>query len=225
MHAILYFAAVQYIRVPSFRPKLLNIRNSVHRSFFSDALKTEASWESTLVKADIPLDSRGADYKSALKYQQEVLQKRPYYLSAENGFYLMKGLKSVDNVIFPALKRRHWTTLYSPSGSFIGSDTPVVMDGRKDRKIGFKSADVIIFTINRYLAIYGTNEKIRQPFVNRKFIANHNTFTLLNTDEQVYSHSRDFCWMDLDGKVQTDWKLFSKAGFVDSIRDAPNVLL
>ena len=119
--------------------------------------------------------------------------------------------------MYPALKNRYWQTLISPSGSFVGSDNPVMMDGPKGERVGFKSADIIIFTVNRFLALYRTNSPLRRPIVNRRLIAKHNTFAMITADEQIYSHAPDFCWLDATARVQTEWRSFTKEGVLESV--------
>jgi hypothetical protein len=50
MDGLLYFAALQYLRVPAFRPVLLRIADSINRSIISGALKSPASWAEALKK-------------------------------------------------------------------------------------------------------------------------------------------------------------------------------
>lgn len=76
--------------------------------------------------------------------------------------------------------------------------------------IGFRSAEVVIFTVNRFVALYGTNVPVRRSLTNRKFIASHNRFTMLTAGEKLYSHVPDFCWLDATGRVRSDWRSFSR---------------
>ena len=152
-----------------------------------------------------------------LAFERDVIQPGQYTLSAENDFFLVRGFRVAASAVYPSLKARFWRTLISPSGSFIGSDNPVVMDGPKGRMVGFKSAEVVIFTVNRFLALYGTNVPVRHPLVSRKFIAYHNSFTMLTSDEQLYSNIPDFCWIDPSGRVITDWRSFSRESLVQAI--------
>lgn len=217
MDGLLYFAAIQHIRVPAFRPVLLRIADSINRSMISGALKSPVSWAKALKKAGIPVDSPGADYDGMLKFERDVIKAGKYSLTAENEFFLTRGFKVAAGSIMPSLRARHWKTVLSPSGSFIGSDNPVIMDGPKDRAIGFRSADIVIYSVNRHVLLYGTNVPVRRGAVNRKMIAAHNTFTMLTAGEQLYSHVPNFCWLDTAGHVQTDWKLFSRESVIQSI--------
>ncbi|MFL6313318.1 MAG: DUF4238 domain-containing protein [Terriglobales bacterium] len=214
---LLYFAAVQFIRVPAFRPTLLKISDSIHRSAISKALKSKESWEALLKDAGIPLDSPGTDYERMLAYEREVIDTGQYSLSAENEFFLLRGFDAVEKPILPSLRARHWTAIVNGGGTFIGSDNPVMLDGKKGT-VGFKSATVIIFIVNRYLLLCGTDHRMKRSGGNRKLLAFHNSFTMLSADEQLYSHTPDFYWLNEQEEVCTDWKLFSKDKLIESIK-------
>ena len=216
MDALMYFAALQYIRVPAFRPVLLRVADSINRSMISGALKSPQSWAKALKKAGIPADSPGAGYDGMLAFERDVINTGQYTISAENDFFLVRGFRVAASAVYPALKNRYWQTLISPSGSFIGSDNPVAMDGPKGRLVGFKSADIVIFTVNRFLALYGTNAPLGRRLVNRRFIASHNSFTMISADEQLYSESPDFCWLDAADHIQTDWRAFSRESLLEA---------
>lgn len=201
---LLAFAAIAYARVPSFRPRILAVADSFHRGWFSEALKSPESWAAALATMGIPADSPGSGYEKVREFE-----RKGYSLSAENDWYLYRGFEEANHVI-PLLKERQWEPLLSSSGSFIGSDVPVMLDGPKGQLVGFKSADVVLFQVSRHLVLFGTKIPIRPVNVTRRYIAEQNTFTMLTTDEQVYSHEPDFCWLDSTGHIQTDWTLFSK---------------
>jgi hypothetical protein len=205
------YIAVQWMRVPAFRPTLLRIADTIHRRFFAEALKTPESWAAWLKKLGIAADAPGADYGKMVEFERG----HQYTLSAETEWFLYRGFKGVEGVV-SSLAKRYWRAPVSSSGSFIGSDNPVAMDGPRGQDIGFKSADVVVFPVSRHVLIYGTNCRVKAMPITRKRIASHNTFTMLTADEQVYSHVPDFCWLDETGAYQTDWKLFSKEKFMQS---------
>lgn len=209
LQCLLSFVAIQYVRVPAFRPWLLNLEVSIHRSFISKALKSPASWARALKKARIPAEPAAA-YERMLEYERRVLNTSEYSLSAETEWYLLTGLRAAADAIIPELAARYWCATISPSGSFIGSDNPVAMDGPKDQLVGFKSAPIVVFPLNRHVLLCGTSGPLRPPVVNRKLIARHNTLAMLTAGEHLYSHRPDFCWIDRAGTYQTDWTLFSK---------------
>ena len=213
LDGLLLFAAFQYVRVPAFRPVVLKMADSLHRGWMKEALKSPKSWAKILKKAGIPADTPGASYKDALEFERKVIDAGEYSLSAENDWYLMRGFSAAEGSIIPSLRARHWGAYISSSGSFIGSDNPVMMDGPPGQQIGFKSAEIVMFPVNRHVLLYGTSVSVRPPSVSRKRIARHNTFTMLTADEYVYSHVSDFCWLDENNLYQTDWRLFSKEKF------------
>ncbi len=202
------FMAVQWIRVPAFRPKMLEIADSFHRSWFQEALKSRESWVQALNDAGISVDDPAADYEQMLKFERSGR----YSLSAETDWFLRRGFQGVETIA-RNLRSRHWGACISRKGSFIGSDNPVAMDGPKDVKIGFKTAEIVAYPLSRHVLLYGTNVRVKTPFVNQLFIAHKNTFAMLNSDEQIYSPAPDFCWLDAAGSYQTDWQLFSKDAY------------
>ena len=197
--------AVQWVRVPAFRPTLLAIADNYHRSEISKALKTRESWLRMLGNAGISLDDPAADYERMCAFERSG----QYSLSAETGWFLMRGLQGVET-IFSRLKERHWGVCISRKGSFVGNDNPVAMDGPKDCRIGFKNAEIVIYPVSKHVLLFGTAVRVRPPLVNQMFIAHNNTFAMLTAEEQIYSAAPDFCWLDAKRAYQTDWKIFSK---------------
>ncbi len=88
-----------------------------------------------------------------------------------------------------------------PSGSFIGCDNPVTMDGPKGKVTGFVHAEIVMYQLSRHVLLYGGSLDIAPPFANRNYIARMNTFAMLRAQHQVYSHVPDFCWLDGGGQV------------------------
>jgi hypothetical protein len=205
------YIATQWMRVPAFRPTLLRIADGIHRRFFAEALKSPESWAARLKKLGIAADAPGADYHKMVEFERDHL----YELSAEPEWFLYRGFKAIEGIV-SCLAQRYWRASVSSSGSFIGSDDPVAMDGPKGQDIGFKSAEVVAFPVSRHVFVYGTNSRVKPVTTTRKRIAAHNTLTMLTADEQVYSHVPDFCWLDETGAFKTDWKQFSKEKFMRS---------
>ncbi len=202
---LLLFMAIQWIRVPAFRPTILAIADTFHRSKISEALKGRESWAKMLRETGISPDDPAADYDRAHEFERSG----EYSLSAETEWYLMRGFQGIETIV-ARLKERHWGACISRRGSFIASDNPVAMDGPKNCKVGFKNADVVTYPVSKHVLLYGTNVRVRAPFVSQKFIAHKNTFALLTSDEQVYSAIPDFCWLDASNAYQRDWKGFSR---------------
>jgi hypothetical protein len=205
LEPLLYFIAVQWVRVPAFRPLVLDIFDGLSRDWIGKKLETPQSWRKALLEAKMNLDAPGAEYN---RFKQ-FFDDKAYSLTAPTDWYVLRALKAVESVL-PGLHKRYWTTYVSPSGSFIGSDSPVIIEGQKGVKKGFENADLISFAVSRHVALWGTLLPIKREVVSRKFIARMNTLSMLKAEEQVFSHIPDFCWLDESKKYQTDWTLFSK---------------
>jgi hypothetical protein len=209
LEGLLGFMAIQWVRVPAFRPTILRIADSIHRAKFSEYLRSPESWARMLKEADIPAGSPGADYEQMREFERSG----EYSLSAETEWYLMRAFEGAKTII-PLLMARHWGVSISRKGSFIGSDNPVVLDGPKGGMVGFKNAEVVVYPVSRHILLYGTKQVERSPFVNQMYIARQNTFMMLTAEEQVFSSTPNFCWLDETDGYQTDWRLFSKEKFL-----------
>lgn len=209
--SLFMYIAVQWMRVPAFRPMLLRIADGIHRRFIGEALKTRESWAAWLKKCDIAPDAPGADYDSMVKFERE----HNYTISAEPEWYLYRGVKAIEGVA-GTLADRNWRACISLKGGFIGSDNPVVMDGPKGELVGFKNADIVLFPASRHVLLFGTNCRAKRMQATYRRVAAVNTFMMMTADEQVYSHEPDFYWLDENGDYQTDWRLFSKEKILQS---------
>lgn len=210
LRELLPFIALQFVRVPAFRPWILKTADTIHHALLSKALASPTTWAREMKKAGISADEPAAAYERMVEFEKFVFNTGEYSLSVGNEWYLMRGYNAVVNAIVPELFARNWETLVSPSGSFIASDSPVSVDGPAGTVVGFKSAEVVLFPVNRYILLAGTITHIRRPLVTRTLIAQHNTFAMLRADEQLYSHEPDFCWLDEGRKHQNSWEVFSK---------------
>jgi hypothetical protein len=205
---LIWFMAIQWVRVPAFRPTVLAITDSFLRSQLSAALKSRESWAAALMEAGIPADSPGADYDGMREFERSG----QYSLQAETEWYMERAFKAADTIV-PLLRARHWTVSLSKSGSFIGSDNPVALDGPKGEKVGFKNAEIVTYPVSRHMLLCGTKIAVTPQLVSRRFIAHANTFSMLTAEAQVYSSLSDFCWSDETSQYRTDWKAFSKEKF------------
>jgi hypothetical protein len=208
LEQLFLFMAIQWVRVPAFRPTILAIADSFHRSKISEALKNRRSWAKMLKGAGISPDDPAAD----IERMREFERSGQYSLSAETEWYLLRGLQGVETIV-ARLRDRRWGVCVSQKGSFIGSDNPVAMDGPKNSRVGFKNAGIVTYPVSKHLLLYGTHGRVKNPFVSQMFIAHKNTFAMLTADEQVYSSAPDFCWLDATNKYQTNWKQFSKKSY------------
>src|SRR5450755_680284 len=119
-------------------------------------------------------------------------------------------MHSTPQTVFFPRRKRVWQVAFSPTGSFIACDNPVMLEGPKGEPLGFGNATSVVYAISRHVLLYGTPRRAQPLLVTRKYIAHTNTFSLLVAEEQVFSHLPDFCWLDEREKSQTDWTLFSK---------------
>ncbi len=212
--SLIVFMAIQWIRVPAFRPFLFDFTNFYMRANLSDALRSEESWERTLLLAGIPADTEGSDYQKMRKF----FQSGEFSLNVGNDWYLKEGFTAAITVI-ESLEKRHWGVAISDAGDFIASDNPVVMDGAPRQTMGFENAGVVIYPVSRHLVLYGTRIPVVIPPMTANDVARHNTFMMFTASSYVYSHRPDFGWLDTDGNYQTGRRLFSKSAFTrDSLK-------
>jgi hypothetical protein len=218
LELLVWFIALQWVRVPAFRPKVLAIEDSHFRSQLLLDLESPESWAAALKAAHIPAGCPGTEYEQV----QEFVHSKQYSLKAENEWYVLRAFHAA-NSIAPLLMARHWGISFSKSGNFIGSDSPVALDGPKGEMVGFKNAEIVTYPVSRHALLYGTKVPVNRPLMSLKFIAHWNTFAMLTAEAQVYSHRRDFCWLDEAGKYQTNWNLFAKEKFekASDSRDHP----
>jgi hypothetical protein len=205
---LLPFIALQWARVPQFRPLVFGVLESVTREKLAQDLKSEASWKKALRDAGIPEDAGGAEYEAMLAYHKSQNSS----LTVRTEWYIQQTFKSADHIL-PILRKRAWRASFSPSGSFIGTDNPVVLDGPKGKMLGFKNAQIISYVVSRHVLFYSTQQREEPPFVNQKYIAAMNRMAMLRAD-QVFSALKEFCWLDQDHTYQTDWTRFARENFL-----------
>ncbi len=199
------YIALQWIRVPAFRAL---VNRTVRAKMTKEIMSTRERWEAVLTKVGVPLDDPNAEYPRIV----EMMNHPETLLSAMPGFYLQLGSRVLQDVA-SALRMLRWQWLVSPTGQFIGSDDPVLLDGESGQPIGFQNAEIVSFPVNRFVYLFGTREAVEVPYMTTKIAARHNTFTMLRSDEQVYSHRPDFHWLSSADKCKNDWTLFSKSDF------------
>jgi hypothetical protein len=179
--ALLYFIAIQWARVPAFRPAMLRLFESFARDDLGRMLESKESWERGLTEAGIPLDTPGADYERTKASKDSV-----FSLNVSTDWYIQRAFAAADNIL-PSLRKRVWRATFSPTGSFVACDNPVMLEGLKGQPIGFGNAPIVMYAISRHVLLYGTLRPVPPPFMNRKYIAHTNTLSLLRAEEQVFS--------------------------------------
>jgi len=212
LYALLVFAAVQFIRVPTFRPFIRRVAEANYRDALSRILKSAKYWRRIANRYGL---SDKLTYEEALDLQRGGVITGTSNLNFGNEFFVQRGFAGLSTIL-TQLETRHWQSLISPTGSFIGSDTPIVMDG--PAQIGFKTAEIIHIPVNRFLLLRGTTDPAIEEPLTRKTIAAINSFALLNTQEQVYSSCAEFAWTDEHFEVRYNWDGFSKDAIVQSLK-------
>ncbi len=212
LYALQTFAAVQFIRVPTFRPFVERVAKENYRDALSSLLRDRKHYNRAMKKHGL---SDKVNFDQAVEYQRDVIDKGAYNLRFPNEYFIQRGFAGL-NTILEQLQRRSWHALISPTGSFLGSDSPIVMDG--EGQIGFKTAEVIHFPVNRFLLLRGTVSQTIEEWVTRNMVAAINIFALLNTQEQVYSPNAEFPWRDENARTNCDWRSFSKTSIIQSLQ-------
>jgi Protein of unknown function (DUF4238) len=203
---LLCFIASQWIRTPAYRAWLLEVAQAFHKSEMEKVLETRETWLSGLKEAGLNPDHPGAEYHR----MKEFIERGAYTLSAENDWFVNRGLQMFEKLV-AELRDRYWHPIISENGNFIASDSPVLMDGPQGEMIGFKSAEAVVFTVTRHVILVGAQQPFRWGRVNRRAIARHNTFAIVNATAQVYSPVAEFCWADANDEYRTDWRLYSES--------------
>ena len=208
LECLCVFMALQWSRVPAFRPKALEIAYKINRANMKRVLKSPASWGRMLKKFKISPDAEGADYGKMKKF----VESEQYSMSASNEWYVQQGLESAETIL-PSLSSRHWNAYVSQKGSFIASDNPVVLEAENRKLIGFENADVITYPLSRHVFLLGTKVGMSFAPLTEKLIARLNTLMMIKAHAQVFSSKPDFCLLDHSERYQTDWRLFAKEQF------------
>jgi hypothetical protein len=204
---LMFFIALQWARVPSFRPMVFKALDDVTHEKLATDLKSKQHWQKALARAGLSENDPGAAYESML----EFYQSGEFSLTVQTDWYVKQTFQAAQHIL-PSLQQRHWRSIFSPTGSFISSDNPVIIDGPKGQMLGFKNAEIILYVLSRHVLVYSTLEPDVPQLVNRKYIAHMNTLSLLRA-EQIFSTVPDFCWLDQERKYQTDWQRFEKSKF------------
>jgi Protein of unknown function (DUF4238) len=207
--SLIVFMAIQWIRVPAFRPTIQGVTESLMQEHMADALSTPEAWSQVLRQAGIPADSPGSDYQK----MREFIESGAYYINADNDWHVKTGFTAAIDVI-ESLENRFWGISVSEKGDFIASDNPVVLDGPAGQKMGFENAGVVIYPVSRHLVLYGTLSPGESGPMDRLDVARHNTVMMLTASDYVFSHRPDFVWLDENDGCQTDLSLFHQERFV-----------
>lgn len=200
------YLAIQWARVPSFRA----VVQGDFESHFRKILSSPEAWEQALRRVGVSPGDPGTDYAKVL----EGLATEKLKFPSGPEIHMTQAAEVLKHVYeTQTLMKRRWDWYISESGQFIGSDSPVALDGLPGEPIGIGNAPWVIYPVNRHLLLYGTNEVIEPPHLTMNLIAKFNTFVMLTADEHVYSHRPDFHWLDSTDHCQNNWQRFAKEDF------------
>lgn len=204
------FMALQFGRTPAFRPIAVKMAERIVRDQLKECLVSPEAWDKKLKEVGIPPGRPGAGYEEVTEF---LGTDGALALSAKTEWFCKVAFQSVETIL-PELRKRFWSARLNPSGSYVASDNPVVLDGDKNCGIGFGNADFVMYPVNRHLLISAINVRPRVEAVTPNEIAHLNTLTMIRADERVYSHTEEFCWLDENRTYQTDWRLFDRAAIL-----------
>jgi Protein of unknown function (DUF4238) len=105
LEGLLQFMAIQWARVPAFRPKILSIAESIHREILTELLRTPESWAAWLKENDLE-EGPPDEYEN----WRELLRSG-FSLSVSNDWQLRKAFESTQTTI-PCLQAKE--TLNKP---------------------------------------------------------------------------------------------------------------
>ena len=208
LDVLLEFMAYQFVRLPAFRPFVLQLQDRIVRGELERLLQTPETWRAALVAMGEDPDRPGTDFEGMRRF----VEGREYSLRAETAWFMERAFTDVDTIL-RCLRERFWGTSITQHGRLIASDNPVMLEGERDHLVGFRNAEFVFYPLSRHVLLTGTTVRVQPPPFNFYYFARMNTMTLLRTDAQVYSHIPDFVWCDRDRNTQQDWRLFSKDNF------------
>lgn len=207
---LLQLVAFQFVRVPSFEPYARNALNHA-KERFSQSVASPEAWAQQILERRRSHDALEVDYEKAKSY----IASLPWGEDQIQDLCMESALRSVGLIVHE-LRKRCWWLATSNRGILIASDNPVLLYDSRKIRVGFRTAELVAFPISRHVFLLGALDDPEPQVENYKFFACLNTLTLLRAESQVYSHTKDFVFLDELGKVRDNWRLFSKENFIRS---------
>ena len=174
LSSLIVFMAIQFIRVPAFRPILHGIADSFLRSELAEALATPESWEQTLRAAEIPAGAEGSDYQR----MREFFESGDYYLTLENDWYLKSGFTAANDVM-ESLEKRHGRLRSATKGTSSLRTIPWSWTGLREKEWGLRTQQWCSIPSAGILCSMGTRTPTRDPVMRSADVARHNTFMMM----------------------------------------------
>lgn len=179
LDSLIEFMAVQWVRVPAYRPFAFRTMDSVVRKKLAEELHSPETWLASLRAQGISPDAPGVDYEGAKAY----FESPNFGIEAETDWYIDRAFRDAQGIL-PLLRQRHWGSCISENGRFIASDNPVCLDGARAEMVGFKNAAIVVYPVSRHVALAGTLRRASHPST-LNYIAQINTMMMLTADTQV----------------------------------------
>jgi len=204
------FTALMSVRVPSGRDMINQGVDFISKQHLKAALSTPESWAAELHEArtaGVDIDEDAASYETI----KECLGKGRYTFAVDQNWRI-KTMLELMGKLAPCFAPREWCLAISSSGGFICSDRPVTVRFTR-RKAAMDSPGLmredteISFPLSRHVLLIGSWEPFKSHTIalTRKNIALYNGITARHCERFLFSSTKDFCWLDKDGKVRYDF--------------------
>jgi hypothetical protein len=212
---LMEFMALMSVRVPSGRDMVNQGVDFVSKALLKAALRTPESWKSELEAArgaGIDIGEKDASFER----MTEALAKGEFKFGIDQN-YQIKTMLELMGKLGPCLAPRKWCVAVSDSGSLICSDKPVTARFTRPKGAldspGFMREDTeITFPLSKHVLLVGSWEPHSSQVVplTRRAVAFFNGVTARYCQRFLFSSTKDFCWLDKEGKVRYDFGPLAK---------------
>lgn len=201
---LLNLIAIMAIRVPSFRSFSKRIAESSGiefcRQIGREMVATPEAWK----KVEEELKSDGNDIPD-IEYEEmkKFIESNDYTLSVDLGqnFFAWVMINQSQDML-NSLSKRHWylSVVAQDAPDLVCSDNPVSLSRTQitpeELQLNFSTpGTMLIFPLNRRMAIIGSHEGIMLPNpAPPKIVALINSVTCRNAERFIYNSSSDFIW-------------------------------
>jgi hypothetical protein len=216
LNVLFNFIALIAVRNPQFRNQLQSFHDKIARTHAQMLVSDKKVWDSTTARAK----AQGVKLDESVSYEdiKAFVESDAYDVKISPSWQLDLELTGVDAVL-GTLSQRKWTLIQTDDHThgFICCDRPVSLRWMPDVKShpfygpGFASTDtLLIMPLTHNLALVGSFEHGRGSItVEKNYVAEINTSTLLMADRQVYSREQIFFHLTKDMTIATSGTLVS----------------
>ena len=114
LDVLLEFMAYQFVRLPAFRPFVLQLQDRIVRGELERLLQTPETWRAALVAMGEDPDRPGTDFEGMRRF----VEGREYSLRAETAWFMERAFTDVDTIL-RCLRERFWGTSITQHGRLI----------------------------------------------------------------------------------------------------------